>query len=47
ATADGATSAPAQAGLGNTAEALSDAVDARVRAAARALTPSAGSEPSR
>jgi hypothetical protein len=47
AAADGATSAPAQAGLGDTAGALSDAVDARVRAAARALTPSADSETSR
>lgn len=45
ASADGATSAPAQSGLGNAAEALSDAVDARVRKAARAVSPS--SEPPR
>ncbi|MDX3354259.1 hypothetical protein PV703_13280 [Streptomyces sp. ME01-24h] len=40
---EGATSAPAQAGLGHEAEALADAVGGRARGAARALTPTGGS----
>jgi hypothetical protein len=45
ATADGATSAPAQSGLGHDAQGLSDAVDARVREAADRLRAAATESP--